>query len=183
MRMSSTLSNALASSVVQIIQSKPNRSTFDLQDLGIHNLLEHDSSLTRLDVRDGDNHSFQPALFQLLLADATHGHIDKSQEDSYTVQDLARTRARRTREHRESNAAPIPLRLKLASLLEAAAVMACLGGGSTDISLVEMKTIFNEERLPDWIVNPSAAKQKSRKLTKVGLLRMVWIAFKIWIKG
>lgn len=181
--MSGALSNALTSSVVQIIDSKPHRTTFDLQDLGIHNLLEHDASLTRLDLRDGDNVSFQPELFELMLADATHSHLDKSQEDSYTVQDIACTRARRTREHKESSATPIPLRLKLASLMEAAAAIACLSGGAKDISLAELKTLFTEERLPDWIVNPSTAKQQPRKLTKVGLFHMVWIVFKIWAKG
>jgi hypothetical protein len=72
---------------------------------------------------------------------------------------------------------------KLASFLEAAAVPVCLGGGKTNISLTEMKTLFTEEKLPDWIVNPSAAKEKTRKLTKVGLLGMVWIAFQIWVRG
>lgn len=186
LRMSGTLSNVLVSAVVQVINSKPNRSTFDLQDLSIHGLLEHDASLTRLDLRDGDNVQFQPELFELMLADAAHGHVDKSQaneDDSYTIQDIARTRARRTREHRESNAPPVPLMSKLASFLEAAAVPVCLGGGKINISLTEMKTLFTEEKLPDWIVNPSAAKEKTRKLTKVGLLGMAWIAFQIWVRG
>ncbi|KAL5322953.1 hypothetical protein ACEPPN_007478 [Leptodophora sp. 'Broadleaf-Isolate-01'] len=186
LRMSGTLSNVLVSAVVQVINSKPNRSTFDLQDLSIHGLLEHDASLTRLDVRDGDNVHFQPELFELMLADATHGHDHKSQaneDDSYTIRDIARTRARRTLEHQKSNAPAVPLMSKLASILEAAAVPVCLGGGGINVSLTEMKTLFTEEKLPDWIVNPSAAKEKTRKLTAVGLLGMMWVAFQIWVGG
>ena len=184
--MSGTLSNVLVSAVVQVINSKPNRSTFDLQDLGIHGLLEHDASLTRLDLRDGDNVHFQPELFELMLADAAHGHVDKSQaneDDSYTIQDIARARARRTREHLESNAPPVPLMLKFSSFLEAAAVPVCLGGGKTNTSLTEMKTLFTDEKLPVWIVDPSTEKEKTRKLTGVGLLGMMWIAFQIWVGG
>ena len=186
LRMSGTLFNVLVIAAVQVINSKSNRSTFDLQDLGIHGLLEHDASLTRLDLRDGDNVRFQPELFELLLADAAHGHVHKSQAkdyDCYAIEDRARTRARRTREHRESNAPPVPLMLKVASFLEAAAVPACLSGGKTNISLTEMKTLFTDEKLPDWIVDPSTAKEKTRKLTEVGLLGMMWIAFQIWVAG
>jgi hypothetical protein len=36
--------------------------TFDLVDMRRHNVIEHDASMTRLDARQGDNYTFQPAM-------------------------------------------------------------------------------------------------------------------------
>ena len=48
---------ALASSMQPVLRED---GTFDLQDSRTHNVLEHDTSLTRLDFRHGDNFSMQP---------------------------------------------------------------------------------------------------------------------------
>ncbi|KAF2652386.1 peroxidase [Lophiostoma macrostomum CBS 122681] len=41
----------------------PNATTFSLDDLSRHNVLEHDASLSRLDAYFGDNHDFNQAVF------------------------------------------------------------------------------------------------------------------------
>ncbi|KAL3418146.1 chloroperoxidase-like protein [Phlyctema vagabunda] len=45
-----------------------NASTFDLDDLNTHQIIEHDGSLSRGDIFFGDNHSFNPAAWARTLA-------------------------------------------------------------------------------------------------------------------
>ena len=52
-----TLAHALAGTMKPVLRED---GTFDLSDSRTHNVLEHDTSLTRLDFRQGDNFSMQP---------------------------------------------------------------------------------------------------------------------------
>ncbi|KAK4540457.1 hypothetical protein LTR36_009203 [Oleoguttula mirabilis] len=49
----------ILSSIVKPVTRKD--GTFTLADLRRHNVIEHDASFTRLDFRQGDNYTFQPA--------------------------------------------------------------------------------------------------------------------------
>lgn len=53
----SPLAQALAGTMRPVLRED---GTFDLSDSRMHNVLEHDTSLTRLDFRHGDNFSMQP---------------------------------------------------------------------------------------------------------------------------
>ena len=44
--------------------------TFDLADTRRHNVIEHDSSFTRLDFHQGDNYTFQPDMLQAMMQKA-----------------------------------------------------------------------------------------------------------------
>src|SRR6202012_4375155 len=61
--------------------------TIDLDDLDKHGGLEHDASLTRHDYSEGDQVTFQPELFDALLADSDSEYL--------TVESLAKSRVRR----------------------------------------------------------------------------------------
>ena len=54
----------------------PNATTFDLDNLSRHNILEHDGSLSRLDAYFGDNHDFDQGVFDQTKAYFTDETID-----------------------------------------------------------------------------------------------------------
>lgn len=55
--MTGTVAHALADTMKPVLRED---GTFDLSDSRMHNVLEHDTSLTRLDFRQGDNFTMQP---------------------------------------------------------------------------------------------------------------------------
>ncbi|KNG91599.1 hypothetical protein ANOM_000168 [Aspergillus nomiae NRRL 13137] len=55
---------------------KPNATTFSLDDLDHHNIIEHDGSLSRGDFYFGDNHSFNQTLFDQAKSYWTEPLID-----------------------------------------------------------------------------------------------------------
>jgi hypothetical protein len=64
--MTGTVAHALANTIKSL---KREDGTFDLVDIRQHNLVEHDTSMTRLDFRQGDNYTMQPhSTFCSLLA-------------------------------------------------------------------------------------------------------------------
>ena len=58
LHMSGTVAHSLANTLKPVVRKD---GTFDLVDARKHNVVEHDRSLTRLDFRQGDNYSLQPA--------------------------------------------------------------------------------------------------------------------------
>jgi len=58
LHMTGTVAHALANALKPVLRED---GTFDLSDSRMHNVVEHDRSLTRLDFRQGDNYSLQPA--------------------------------------------------------------------------------------------------------------------------
>jgi len=57
LHMSGTVAHSLANTLKPIVRKD---GTFDLVDTRMHNVVEHDRSLTRLDFRQGDNYTMQP---------------------------------------------------------------------------------------------------------------------------
>lgn len=126
------------SSIVRHV-GRPNE-TFTLVDLRQHNAIEHDRSFTRLDYRQGDNYSFQPAMFHAMLADAKGGPI--------TATSLARTRARRDAEgKRVVGAESLSLRLWVTTWSQTCILLQIFG---EEISVRDVSMLFEEEKLPEW---------------------------------
>jgi hypothetical protein len=73
--MTGTCAHALANTIKSL---KREDGTFDLVDIRQHNLVEHDTSMTRLDFRQGDNYTMQPySEFSLILpVSPIRGYID-----------------------------------------------------------------------------------------------------------
>jgi len=89
----------LATNALSTVGSSKDATAINLSDLNKHDIIEHDASLTRLDAKQGDNHSVQRALLDALIADA-------GPNATYiTVESLAKTRSRR---ETESKAAGSP---------------------------------------------------------------------------
>ena len=89
--------------------------TFDLADTRRHNVIEHDSSFTRLDFHQGDNYTFQPDMLQAMIDDAEGGPV--------TLRSLAKTFIRREEESRDTGAPRLPLNLWLVRMIQSVGVM------------------------------------------------------------
>ncbi|KAF2493083.1 Cloroperoxidase [Lophium mytilinum] len=118
--------------------------TFDLVDTRRHNVIEHDSSFTRLDFHQGDNYTFQPDMFRAMLDDANGGPV--------TRRTLAKTFIRRNKESRAAGAPRLPLNLWFVRLLQAVGVMNTAQTGGT-LSKELLEAVFVEERFPDVILD------------------------------
>lgn len=137
--------------------------TFDLVDTRRHNVIEHDSSFTRLDYHQGDNYTFQPQMLEDMIADANGGPV--------TLRSLAKTFIRRGKESRAAGAPRLPLKLWFVRVLQAVGVMnTAQTGGKLTREVLE--AVFAEERFPDVILN----NQKKRTVfTLLGnALGMMW---------
>lgn len=86
LHMDKALETAITNSLHSLLRID---GTFDLVLMRQHNVFEHDASFTRLDFREGDNYSFQPAVFRKLLDHANGG--------PFTISSLARTYVRRNK--------------------------------------------------------------------------------------
>jgi len=133
---SHTLADVLSSIVKPVLHED---DTFTLVDLRRHNAIEHDSSFTRLDFRQGDNYSFQPDMFHAFLADAEGGPITK--------ESLARTRARRDKEEKEARVPGLGLRLWVTTWSQTCILLQTFG---ESISVKDITQFYVEERLPEW---------------------------------
>lgn len=124
--------------------------TFDLIDMRRHNVIEHDASMTRLDARQGDNYTFQPAMLQAMLEDAEGGPV--------TVKTLATSYNRRRRERQADGGAPIPLNLWFVNIVQTVSFLNTAadatgddGGGEAELSSDVLKLFYEEERISDVI--------------------------------
>lgn len=149
LHMSNTLASTLAHTLHPLCRAD---GTFDLRDMRKHNVLEHDRSFTRLDFQQGDNYTFQPAMFQALLDDAEGGPV--------TIQTLAKTYVRRKKECKRSDT--LPFNLWVVNLTETVSFYHTTAMSS--LSKETMTTFYVEERFPDTILkNP-------KKRTLLGLV-------------
>ncbi|KAL8751649.1 MAG: hypothetical protein Q9199_006272 [Rusavskia elegans] len=139
--------------------------TFDLIDLRRHNVIEHDSSFTRLDFHQGDNYTFQPAMLQAMIDDADGGPV--------TLRSLAKTFIRRNKESRATGAPRLPVGLWFIRLFQAVGVMnIAQTGGVLTKELLE--AVFAEERFPDVILNNPKPRTVFTLLgNALGMLRYV----------
>lgn len=116
--------------------------TFDLIDTRKHNVIEHDSSFTRLDFHEGDNYTFQPHMLQAMLDDADGQTV--------TLRSLARTFIRRGKESKAAGAPSLPINLWFVRMLQAVGVRnSCQVG---DLSKEVLEAVFVEERFPDEVL-------------------------------
>jgi hypothetical protein len=78
-----------------IANPKPNATFFTLEHLNVHNVLEHDASLTRADAFFGNNHIFNETVYNASRQWWT--------EETVTVKQLAHSKLFRQLESRASN--------------------------------------------------------------------------------
>lgn len=162
LHMSKTAAHALTSALPPLVRKD---GTFDLVDTRKHNVIEHDSSFTRLDFHQGDNYTFQPAMLQDMINDA-HG-------EDVTLKSLARTFIRRGKESRASGAPRLSINLWFVRMLQAVGVMnTAMGAVGGKLTPEVLEAVFSEERFPDVILN----NQKPRTIfTLLGnALGMMW---------
>lgn len=141
LHMSPTASKALTSSLKPLLRKD---GTFDLVDLRRHNVIEHDSSFTRLDFCQGDNYTFRPEMLEAMIADANGGPV--------TLRSLAKTFERRDKESRAAGAPRLPLNLWFVRVLQAVGVMNTAQTGGV-LTREVLEAVFAEERFPDVILN------------------------------
>ncbi|KAK7727913.1 hypothetical protein SLS63_006994 [Diaporthe eres] len=117
-------------------------SSFNLDDLSRHGIIEHDGSLSRADIYFGDNHSFNATIWGTVASFFT--------EDTIDVQTAARARAARlaaaAQENPEFNLTSSGVNF---SLIESALYLSVFNNGSSSTAVTEwVKVMFQEERLP-----------------------------------
>jgi hypothetical protein len=121
-------------------------SALNLADLDKHNAIEHDASLTRLDDKQGDNHSVQPKLVAALLADSSTPFL--------TIESLAKSRARREKESQASGSPSLSVFLSTLAHGEAALLLQVLGHlgpgkeGEYLVPKAAAQTWLQDEQLP-----------------------------------
>lgn len=128
-------------------------TTINLEDLNLHDAIEHDASLTRDDAKSGDNHSLQPALLQALLDDA--------EGDFVTTESVAKSRARREKDSLSKGNPKLGYKQSTLAYGEAALLLQALGkqedGTNWKVKKGDVKAWFGEERLPDGYLKPVKA--------------------------
>lgn len=137
--------------------------TFDLADTRRHNVIEHDSSFTRLDFHQGDNYTFQPAMLQAMIDDAEGGPV--------THRTLAKTFIRRDKESRAAGAPRLPLNLWFVRVLQAVGVMNTAQTGGI-LTPEVLHAVFAEERFPDIILDNPKPRTVGTLLGNA--LKMMW---------
>jgi hypothetical protein len=124
--------------------------TLDLNQLNLHDGIEHDASLSRNDFIQGDNHSLQPKLLEALLADA--------EGDFITAESLAKSRARREKESLAAGSPPLTMKTTTLAYGESALILQALGipdgAGNFKVPKASLRKWIGEERLPDGYVKP-----------------------------
>lgn len=154
------MEKALAASLTRSLRPLCRKDgTFDLVDMRRHNVIEHDISFTRLDFRQGDNYTFQPALFKALLDDAEGGPV--------TVQTLAKSFVRRRKESKATGSPSLPINLWFVNLLQTVSFLNTAQTGGK-LSRETMVTFYMEECFTDEILR----NEKPRTL-----FGLVWNAF------
>ena len=139
--------------------------TFDLVDLRRHNVIEHDSSFTRLDFHQGDNYTFQPQMLQAMIDDADGGPV--------TLRSLAKTFIRRDKESRAAGAPKLPLNLWFVRVLQAVGVMNTAQTGGI-LTKEVLHAVFEEERFPEIILeNPKPRTVFTLLGNALGMMRYV----------
>jgi hypothetical protein len=180
LHMSGTVAHALTNTLKPVFHKD---GTFDLYDVRTHNVVEHDTSFTRLDYRQGDNYSLQPqsknstpgliqlclstpadretTVLQAMLTDAGSGPL--------TLRTLAKTYNRRKAEHKASGGDSLGIRLWFVDLLIKAGYINAEATGHP--SQEQASLFYKEERLEEYILQNPVPR------TLHGLL---WKAIKLW---
>lgn len=137
----------------------------NLDQLGLHGVIEHDISLVRWDFAQGDNTSVQPDLIAELLGSSSNGK-------TITKNDFVQLRRKRYLQQKADNPdldfdGPMPL----TAYCEVALILNVIGD-SDGVPIEYLKAFIDEERLP---------RKEGWKLTRrwsFGLLEMNFWALK-----
>ncbi|KAH7146442.1 hypothetical protein EDB81DRAFT_934389 [Dactylonectria macrodidyma] len=146
------------------VDSKGER-VLNLDQFSLHNVVEHDVSLSRLDYGQGDNHSIQKELVEGLLASS-------SDAKTLTMEDLAALRGRRIEKQKEDNPNLIyESKQHDLACSEIALLLKVLGDGD-QVHSDYARAFFHEERLP-------IAEGWKKRATSIGLLELKQTADKV----
>jgi len=183
LHMSGTVAHSLANTLKPVLRAD---GTFDLVDVRMHNVVEHDRSLTRLDFRQGDNWTFQPHSKSIYLSvgkyttreQAIHviysqivlqQLLDDAKGGPMTLKTLAVSYKRRKQEHEKSGGAPLGLSMWFVNMLITVGFINTETTGHP--SPQQVTTFYTEERFEDYILeNPEPRT----------LHGLVWKAVVLW---
>lgn len=113
----------------------------NLDQLGRHNVVEHDVSMTRFDYAQGDNHTPQPELIANLLAKSGNG-------STLTLADFVKLRKERyARQAKENPKLEYGKLQNYIACTEVALILKVFGNGE-EVPLSYVKAFVGEERLP-----------------------------------
>ncbi|EPE30694.1 Cloroperoxidase [Glarea lozoyensis ATCC 20868] len=159
----------LASSATQLVGAKAlttsstSNTTFNLDDLDKHNIIEHDGSLSRADIFSGDNHSFNPAIWASVAAFFTEPTISIATSAAARKARLAAAAAVNPAFNLTADGAQF-------SFIESALYQSVFGDAVEGNAVTEwVNVMFREERLPyeeGW-------RRPSQELTIAGILGLV----------
>ncbi|KAI5899704.1 Cloroperoxidase [Schizophyllum commune H4-8] len=121
------------------------RHTFDLADLDLHNGIEHDASLTRLDSALAPDQGTPHEPFVRELLDSATGRDARTGEPRFTVADLSKISARRRVQARATNGAYSLEKVHQKFSAANTSTMLRIFGGKLD----DIETMLIEERIPD----------------------------------
>ena len=139
----------LASAATQLVGAKAltasttgNASTFNLDDINKHGIIEHDGSLSRADVYFGDNHSFNSTIWNSVAAFFTADTIDVATAAAARKARIATA----TAENPTFNMSATDIQF---SFIESALYLGILGNITAGVVPTKfVTTLFQEERLP-----------------------------------
>ncbi|KAH0829073.1 hypothetical protein J3R83DRAFT_2533 [Lanmaoa asiatica] len=120
------------------------KDTFDLEEISLHNRIEHDASLTRLDAALQPNQAApHPPFIEELFTFATGK--DASGNPLLTVKDISRVMGKRRAESKATNKEySLQLAQRIFSSSNTSTISTIFGGRVDDL-----RAIFLEERLPE----------------------------------
>nr|AIG55844.1 secreted protein [Achlya hypogyna] len=122
-----------------------------LKDLDVHNAIEHDASLTRLDAALGSNTKLNSTLLAELLATSADGkYITKSELAQYRV-------ARETNSRKINPSFTFGVKQQVIAYAEAAALFVAFQDATGAMRVDWIKMFFAEEKLPfelGWTLRP-----------------------------
>jgi hypothetical protein len=137
--------------------SSSSEPSFDLTYLRLHNAIEHDVSLSRLDWHDGDNTSLVPEMLESILVDAA---VDTPESSTVTAKSLGRSRRRRARESEAAGVPKLGIKLAMVAVFNWGSALLVLEGqgpksralaktGNGGVERGEFVSFMMEERLPE----------------------------------
>ncbi|KAF8635552.1 hypothetical protein AX15_000205 [Amanita polypyramis BW_CC] len=139
-----TLSYVTTKHAADMLNKSYGKGTCDLEEISLHNGIEHDGSLTRLDYGLQKDQSKPHLPFVHDLLDSASGK-DKQGNILFTLKDIARYSAKRRAESRASNPEySLSFSHKLFSCANNSILLSVLGGRKQDIEV-----FLAEERIPD----------------------------------
>jgi hypothetical protein len=161
---SSTLSSFVPHYAARMLKKSFNNDTFDLEELDVHNGIEHDASLLRLDAAFQPNQSTKHVPYIEELLTSASGK-DKDGNDVITVKDLSKLLGKRRAVSRAVNKEfQLKPFHKLFGCANASLLLSTMGGRVDDLH-----SFLLDERLPEgW----ESRVRQSRGLTLVNFNKL-----------